>query len=84
MRDFLERFSSFINYSLGMNFKNFFKGRFHSRDFVVGQLFGALAVVALEPQAAATRVTTAADTKSPQRARVGGAMAILLDVMIPR
>src|SRR5436190_2146800 len=27
-------------------------------------------VVELEPQAAATRVTTAADTKSPQRARV--------------
>src|SRR5213076_316952 len=41
-------------------------------------------VVELEPHAAATRASTAAGMRSPQRARVGGAMAILLDVMIPR
>src|SRR5207302_1582641 len=41
-------------------------------------------VVELDPHAAATRARTAAGTRSPQRARVGRAMAILLDVMIPR
>src|SRR5205807_8375182 len=41
-------------------------------------------VVELEPHAAATRARTAAVTNSPQRARLGGPMAILLDVMIQR